>query len=157
MVIYERGGTEFKAERKSLILSENTFLQNFGSIGNFVTKIHGFGIILMEGETYSHNGDVFVEAFNRFSPISQVATIGEDVEESLENLIKNPQIQSTELKAKSLIGISGGGHFKIKNSKFNSNWHKEFPSDLPLLDSKYSQIFYFYFHSKEVLLLMNWF
>ncbi len=147
--IFEFENLNYSTEMKSLILKNNKFIQNFASSGSFGTKIHGFPIVILDQEYYKDNGDNFVEAFKKFSPIFKYSP--SQNENSLENMIANSSLQNSNLKSKSLIGIIGGGQAIINNCEFVSNWHKEFPKDLQISSLSYSQLIQFKYHSAEVV------
>jgi hypothetical protein len=136
-------------------LSYNKYSENFSSETSYLIRIHGFPRILMQFELLENNGDVFGEAFEKYSPIYELMNdeIYEE-EPSLQDLIYNDEIEELgELKSISLIGIISGSQVIIENSDFLSNWHKEFPSDFETESEDYSQILGFQNTYGEVIII----
>jgi hypothetical protein len=139
----------FLLDRTTVSLRNNQFIFNFASVGSAITFLHGFGSVLIENEEYRDNGDVFLEAFQSYSPILSSEQSLLEVEDFLENLITTTSEEYSSLKSESIIEIVGASYIEIQNSIFESNWHKEFLFDIinPVTNS---QIVLFKFCNGEV-------
>lgn len=120
----------FVIDRRTVSIRNNQFNFNFASVGSAITFIHGFGSVLIDNDEYTDNGDVFLEAFQLYSPIISSEQSLLQVEDYLANLIGTTTEEINYLKSESIIEIVGASYVEIKNSIFESNWHKEFLFDL---------------------------
>ncbi len=148
---YTIEGNPYVTYQNQVLLSENTFEANFASKLDYVVRITGIPYLTLQNEYYINNGDVFPEAYSKYSKIAKIYTMAPEIEDSFPTILGNTSKQLTTLKAYSVLGIIGGGKVTIKDSNFLKNWHKEFPSDLQTLIPHTSQAITFHMHFGEAI------